>query len=62
MINLAWAGSFVRIRGNFLAPRGMVVPWPKSFTEFGKVSLFVGYYEPTLQKDKSIMECGVTWE
>ena len=38
-MNLAWAGSFVGIRGKFLAPRGMVVPPPKSFTEFGKVSL-----------------------
>ena len=58
-MNLAWAGSFVRIRGNFLAPRGMVVPRSNSFTEFGKVSRLVGYYEPTLQKDKSIMGCGV---
>lgn len=60
-MNLAWAVSFVRIRGKFLAPRGMVVPPPKSFTEFGKVSLLVGYYEPILQKDKSIMEYGVAW-
>ena len=26
-----------------------------------QVSLLVGYYEPILQKDKSIMECGVGW-
>ena len=38
------------------------VPLPKSFTELAKVSLLVGYNEPILQKDKSIIECGVAWD
>ena len=38
------------------------VPLPKSFTVLAKVSLLVGYDEPILQKDKSIMECGVAWD
>ena len=38
------------------------VPPPKSFTELAEVSLLVGYDEPILQKDKSIMECGVAWD
>lgn len=38
------------------------VPLPKSFTELAKVSLLVGFDESILQKDKSIMECGVAWD
>ena len=52
----------MRVRGKFLAPRGMVVPPPKIFTELAKVSLLVGYEKPILQKDKSIMECSVAWD
>ena len=55
-MNLAWADSFVWVRGMD------GVPPPKSFTELAKVSLLVGYDEPILQKDKSIMECGVAWD
>ena len=46
----------MRVRGKSLAPCGMLVLPPNTSEPARRY-----YYEPILQKDKSIMECGVGW-